>query len=214
MAAPVHIKVDTSEFSRAMREYMKYSKRDFGEVINQKGYSIAMAAARPFTKVATKSSVRKALSDKVMVGKIINAARGRKGEKGLYGKDMREAVKKFVQEHVDATNFLAAGWLSAVAVFARAIRRKPGVSALKFFAKFGYHKDGSPTGEGRAATIGTWFPQASLANMAFSRHTSTQNGVKFAEDGLRLAIAQEITRMAAHLAKKQQQIANRFSGRR
>jgi hypothetical protein len=49
--------------------------------------------------------------------------------------------------------------------------------------------------------------------MAFARNTSTKNGIQFAEDGLRRAIAQEVRRMGEHIEKKLQATANQIAGR-
>ena len=211
MAAATAVRVDTSEFSAAMREYMRHSKRDFSEVLNQKGYSISMAAAKPCTKRASKAKIRSDLR-KVNIYALTQLRQRQLGRAPFPREELRDAAKKYKQERIDAAGFLAAGWLSAVAVFARAIRKEPKEHAKKFLARFGYFRDGRPTGSGIACRP-SWFPRAELSNMAFSRYTSTDRGKEFAASGLGMAISQEVKRMAEHLAKKLQTSANRYLAR-
>lgn len=221
MLSPV-IRVDASQFNAALRSYMQHSKRELSEVINQKAYSISMAAVS-MTKKANKAEIRRALNAEIVGNRhvgprrgttgtgpraalLVNWNRGRKNLPGLYGGEMREAVELKTQRRADGVNFLRAGWLPAVAKFARAIhpQRSPGANAKNFLNRFGYHGDGTPARPGTN-------PLATFYNMAFTRHTSTDAGYKYAADGLQRAIAQEISRMARHVAGKMQALSGRFA---
>lgn len=132
---------------------------------------------------------------------IINARRGAMGLPGLYGGAMRDAIDREYKFRIGAVNFLRAGWLSTVAILAKACGEKPGANAIQFLSRFGA---GGPWGGATAAQSG-WNPTAEFYNMAFSRHTSTDRGKPLAEEGLTKAIAQETKSMGDYIAKKMEE---------
>lgn len=209
----VTIKVDTREFQRALKQYREVSRRGLAEDINQKAYSV-MISAVALTKRGSKQNVRAYMHsasrknpDVEVAPILINWFRGGGGRyhkavgrgPGLYGQEMREKVSEYIRQQADSINFLRAGWLSAVAIFARAIGKAPGQNATKFLARFGFGKYG-----GAEIAKPGFNPTASFYNMAFSRWTSTKDGVRFAEEGLAKSIAQEVRRIGEYIAGKMQ----------
>ena len=204
----VSIKINTQEFQRVFKEYRKVSRRGLAEDLNQKAYSINIAAVA-ITKRGSKSAIRKYLKSESrdyppapIAAILVNKRRGI--GHGLYGQRMKEEVNEFIRKQADSVNFLRAGWLSAVMVFAKAIGKAPGANAVRFLARFGYGKYGG----GEIARPG-FNPTATFYNMAFSRDTSTNNGIRFAQQGLQRAVDQEAKRMAPYIARKMQERANK-----
>lgn len=216
------ITIDMGPANRALKEYAKVSSRELPELINQSSYNITTTAVA-ITKKADKSEIKRYLmsqsdiSDAPIAAIIVNSAVGlqhrvirgyRPGGIGLYGADMKNAVADYVRQQMDAVNFLRAGWLSAVAILARAIRKAPGANAVKFLARFGTHWGGAtPARRGNRMF-------ASFYNEAFSRWTSTENGYKYAKEGLERATSQEASRIAGriatHLQRRADQLFMRF----
>lgn len=121
------------------------------------------------------------------------------------GPALNEAVKKESEHRINAVGFLKAGWLAAIYVFGTKIGKPVKKSTLKFYKRFGY-------GGARAATAAI-SPKAEFWNMAASRHTSTEEGVKIASDGLQLAIDQQIGRMQQYIARQEQKRIDRMASR-
>jgi len=176
-ASTVHIRVDTQRLSNLFGQYLAVSKRSASEAINQKSYDITTIAVRT-TKRAGKAAIRRYLKGPsntyppAPAGAIIlNWKLGKRGQPGLYGDEMKAGLEKFIQRQADSINFLRAGWLAAVAIFARKIGRPVGANASKLLARFGYNH-----GDATVARPGL-NPTARFANMAFSRHTSTDSGI-------------------------------------
>jgi hypothetical protein len=209
----VSIRIDTRDFNATVQKLLEHSRSELPKILNKAGFSIAQTAVA-VTKRAEKSVIRKYLNQQVVTNNgrtaplaalIVNKRRG--VGRGLYGEQMREAMNLFIQNQADSVNFLRAGWLSAMAKFARALGKPVGANAQRFLARFGYK-----WGEGRAAQKGI-APVAYMANMAFSRHTSTDNGIKFAQSGLQRAVNQQTDRMRKWIEDDMQKMTNRVVGR-
>lgn len=235
-----HIKIDDREFNRTLRAYMEQTKRTLPEILNQKAYSISMAATKLTYKasferirgelgvVASKLKVNKtgkrkgkfSRGGKVYAGqesggapflaKIINAARGRRGEKGLQGAEMKAAMKKVYNARVGAIGFIRSGWLPAVAAFARAIG-KPVKSRTEKWLQ----RTAMSIGGARPAKPGPR-PLAVFWNSATARpeNTNTKDVYKYAKEGLQAAMNQEVGRMKQHMEDKLQRQAAKFAARR
>lgn len=206
------LKIDHQALDAAFRDYISVSKRGISEDVNQTSYSICISAVA-LTKRATKSSIRSYLNRASRINPtapiaaiLVNWRRGLKGQKGLFGENMKAEVDEFIRKQADSINFLRAGWLSAVAVLARSIRKSPGKNAIRFLSRFGTHGGATASKPGNNPTAYFW-------NQAFARHTSTQNGVKFAEEGLQKSVTQEIGRMRARVARKMEERARATLGK-
>ena len=196
------IKVNMREFQRWFKRNREYSRRGLAEDVNQSAYSVAIGAVA-MTKRGSKGRIRSYLmgpsnvNPKAPIAAIlINSKRSAKGSRGLYGAAMREAVIEFVRKQQDSINFLRAGWLPAVQIFGNAIGKSIGANAVQFLSRFGYGGGGAEKAK-RGIN-----PIARLWNSSFSRHTSTDNGIQFAEAGLRKAIDRETNRMRSRVTKK------------
>lgn len=214
------ITVDTREFSAALKEYMKHTKRDLAEVINQKSFSIATAAAK-ITHKANAAEIKAQLAEIVTAtngrpapraGLLVNWRRGQKGLPGLRGQEMDAAITALKKNRAAHVAFLRAGWLPSVAKLARAIGKAPSANAQRWENATAI-KGGGQIGGGIIAkeslnpTAEFWNAAPDIAPLASKPALAQQ----FMEQGLQQAIAQEIGRMAQHLAEKLQKTANLFN---
>lgn len=207
------INIDSKGFDAGFIKYLELSKRGIVEDVNQKAYSVCISATA-ITKRANKSKIRAALRSASRVNQnapvaaiIVNYNRGRRGLKGFSGQVMKDKAEELIEQRANAINFLRAGWLSAVSVLARSIGKTPGKNAQSFLSRFG-----TGNGGGIAAKKSN-NPTAYFWNQAFSRHTSTNNGVRFAEEGLQKALNQETSRMGEYVARKQKERASKAFSR-
>jgi hypothetical protein len=235
---------------------MAQTKRTLPEILNQKAYSISLAA----TKLTYKTSRQQIISEigrianaikvnqtgkrkgKLSKGKAIFAGQERGGAplaaliiqsalagknrgvqgrrfakmlrvpegKGLYGADMKDAIRRLVGARISAIGFIRAGWLPAVAAFAHAIGKPVQTGTEKALAR--WKKYGRQLGGGSVARPGIR-PVATFWNSTQSRpeNTNQQNIERYAKEGLTQAVAQEIGNMKLHMERKLQAEANKFS---
>ena len=211
----MNLKIDTIEFSRALKEYAVYSSRAIPELVNQAGFNITTAAS-VITYRAKKPAVRAALkaSSEVAPGApiaaiLVNYKRGKLGLKGLRGAEMKAKQEELIKLAVGGVNFLRAGWLGAVADFARAIKVNPKQSSANMAERFPKKTGGAKPAPTRGFNV-----VAHLWNAAFSKVQSTPAGVKHAEEGLRKAMAQDVARMKRRIEMKMQGGINKINRRR
>ena len=205
--AAVEVRVDLREFNAAFRKYKAVSKRGIATDINQKAYSIVLAAFGT-TKEASKAQIRGSLrapsrdySPAPTAAILVNKKLG-KG-RGLYGSEMRKAAAELIRKRANATHFLGAGWMPAMVVFAHAIRKKVGGRAAKFYRRYGKRYGGGGVARPSLRPLAFFYYTAS------ANKTSTDSGLKFAQEGLRRAIAQTMADMARYVARKMQQRSDR-----
>ncbi len=205
--------IDASEFQRAFKEYLKVTSKTLPEAINQKAYSINIAAASltPKVKAPDLEAHLRAFSDSKSgrpgprAALIINAKRG-KGQ-GLYGDAMKEELEKFIRKRRGHVAFLASGWLPAIAIMAAAIGKAVGKSAARRLEK------ATNIGGGIAAKIG-FKPTAEFWNEAGAVTSHNIEGAaSMAGEGLQAALTQEASRIDDHIAKKLQSDSDKFAGR-
>ncbi len=108
------------EFNKTFNEYLKWQKKQPAEIINAKLYFIALQAMRN-TKAATKDEVKNNLEEpsrkypKVpLVAVLINSELKKKGQKGLSGPKMANAITRYIRRKQTHIQFLRSGWLPAV----------------------------------------------------------------------------------------------------
>lgn len=204
------IKVDTREFDKAMKEYMKYTKRTIVESINQHAYYIARNATLT-TKAATKEEIRKdmeAASRKypnISVAAILtNMERKRKGLKGLYGDRLTNAIEAFIKRRERARNFLRSGWIPAIKRLEKSVPKKGGTAippnTKRRRAMYG----------GATPAISTFSRKviASIWNSSVGKKT-TEKAIHYLETGMDKAIAMEIKSMMSYIQKKMDEAAAR-----
>src|ERR1044071_8500789 len=126
----VKIKVNTSEFDKTFREYLRYNKRTIPEIVTTKAFFIARNAVNE-----TASTSADTISSGLLVASRVNPRaplaailvnKQRRQGKGLNGALMAEAVEKFVKKRQATRNFLRAGWLQAVKKMAPFVKSKRG----------------------------------------------------------------------------------------
>lgn len=127
MAAPTRL--NTAEFERTRREYMKFTRRDTATVINTKLFYIARRATVETPK-ANKASMVQELKGKRMKAVKLKSGRiknvkstlaeliiwGRRLKSGgsTKKKDMREEVKKLIAARLRSIAFIKSGWIPAI----------------------------------------------------------------------------------------------------
>jgi hypothetical protein len=125
---------------------------------------------------------------------------------------MTEAIEKLKKNRASHIAFVRAGWLPAVAVAARAIGKPPSANAVRWenataIKGTGRLGGGSAAKESLNPTAEFWNAAGDISPKA----TKPQGAQDYASAGLQGAIAQEIGRMADHVAKKMQGTANKFN---
>lgn len=201
------IRIDTTRLAAQFRRYRDFSKRGLAEDVNQKSYSILIAAPK-FTRRASPAEISVTLGTKGNPSSnafaIVQWKRKKKGDARLKGDELLAAVKKEIVRRKASVAFLGSGWLAALAKIARAIRKPVGENAQRAERKLNGEK--SAIGSAKPATPGV-NPTATFFNAAFSEISTTDAGPMAAE-GLQRAINQEIGRMAEYISRKEQQRIN------
>jgi hypothetical protein len=235
----VNLTIDATEFNLAMREYMKHTQRDVAEVLNQKAWSICNSASKMTRKadynrmfleigptaiaivgqkirVLKRGGIKrgKLITQKVFAAAdnsaprlalIINARLGKEGKSGLYGSAMRDAVEREWIRRARSIGFLRMGWLAPLFALSNAVGIKGKNPSRKAFERKSIEKRGwaIPARSG-------WRPEVSFWNTSGAERNNNPDVVKYVEQGLTSAIAQEIQRMGEHVAKKLQATANKY----
>lgn len=200
--------VDTKEFDRVFKEYMKYSSRDFAEACNQHAYYIARNAVKdtystPKDRVATDLMKPSRISNTAPIAAIlVNKYEKSKGRKGLSGPNMAKAVEKFIKKRQRSVNFLRAGWIPAVKMLEKLVPRKGGASITGIKAR------GKPKG-GAIPARASNSPIAYIFNNVLGK--PNENRVKgILADGAQKAIREETESMKEYILKKQKDLIKKL----
>ena len=208
------ITVDTKEFDRVFKEYMKYTSRDFAEACNQHAYYIARDAVQA-TEAAPKDRVYKDLMQPATKVKragegapiaaiLVNKYEKAHGRKGLSGARMAKAVERFIKKRQRTTNFLKAGWVPAVKKLEKLVPRKGGASLGGVKAK------GKPKGDATPATPGT-SPISYIWNEIIGEpNVGRVHGMLL--KGAQEAIRMETQSMRDYIVKKQKTLIKQLWG--
>lgn len=212
----INITVDTSQFNKAFKEYMRYSKRSFPEACNQHAYYIARNAVM-LTKGADKGEIEATLmgsSNKYpgipLAAILVNKQLKGKGEAGINGNEMARAVRKYVRQAKASVNFVKSGWIPAIKRLALVVPKKGGSPIPP-----GTDKVGRDFGGASPATGGSWNPIAYIWN---SVQGSKVNGDKskkvrkILEVGAQRAINMETKSMRDYIVRKQKEIIKQVFG--
>ena len=203
--AGLDIKVDTTEFEKTFREYMKVTSRSMPEAINQHAFYIARNAVVD-TKAATKEEIARDLraSSKEYAGVplaaiLVNVARGKAGKKGLSGEKMTRAVETFIKKKAASRNFLRSGWLPAVKLLATMVKRKSGAKPMPA----GVKQKGKPKGGVRPARVSYSFkPVATLWNSVFGGLKKNSRVKQLIQEGAQQAVNEEVDSMREYIKQK------------
>lgn len=206
--------LDTSQFNRALAEYIRVSKRTLPEIVNKRSVNVAFLALRR-TKSARPGRIERDLRRRVSVPG--RKGRGRppraallvqKGGKhspfekpspGLYGADMRAAIDLLIQKRQRTRAYIKSGFLKSARDIQRGLKgpSKRPPRNLNTFSK--------QPGEGRKARPGL-NPTAEIINYATGAD-------KVAGPALQAALNADADDMKRFAAKRMQQDANKFNTR-
>lgn len=111
----VTLKFDRRDFDWTLARYRQFSKRDPATIVNTKAFYISRRAAVETVKTPA-GVIRNYLNqqDGRVAGMIINSRRGKAGQPGLYGNEMRFAVAMMKAARIRSRAFLASGWIPAI----------------------------------------------------------------------------------------------------
>jgi hypothetical protein len=138
------------------------SRRDVKTICDTKGFYIARRSVLETPKVsaaAVKSSVRWRQGE--FIGRIINKRRGARGEPGLYGDAMAEAVGLVLAARLRSRAFLRSGWISAIKKLEPLAEKRGAPRADRTVKQVGQAK-----GYAQPAVTGVWITKTIIANLA------------------------------------------------
>ena len=129
---------------------------------------------------------------------IVNARRGRSGGKGLYGSEMKAAIKKMIGKRGSAVGTEKAGWWKAIRAFGAAVKES------SFREVNVYRLKGNPSI--KIAKPG-WSPSAQIgyAVNAFDTHHNNYIDPRVVAATSK-AFSDEMRSMESHMRKKLQEV--------
>jgi len=224
---------DQSKFNETLAEYSHWTKRTHKQIVDTKAYYVARKALW-FTTKADSFKIKHQLGGFIMVARvnkkgktvnrrqvqlvmgtkvdaplaalIINKRRGKAGEPGLQGARMARAVRELLAARMRSIAFYKSGWLPAIKLLAPLADRK-GEPQTDRAAK----QVGRPKGDATPATEGE-NPAATIVNMAGSARGDTKGAfMKYAGEGLQIAMADEQSSMDEYIEQKMAVDAERFN---
>lgn len=191
-------RVDERKFQGTLHEYIGYTKRDIKTVIATKGFYIARRAVR-VTKKASAANIR-AFMNSPAGARMINKSLG-KGQ-GLYGDDMKAAVKQVLAKRLHGIGFLASGWIPAIKQFSPYAEHAGGLGGSGLESKFKQPKGGAQL------QFGSFLARAILFNTSQSRWDKG-GFLGEGEKGLQKAFDFETKSMRDYINKKLEESARR-----
>jgi hypothetical protein len=139
-----------------------------------------------------------------LVALLINARRGKAGQKGLQGADMAKAVKSFIGRSLRSIAAIASGFLPAVKKF-EPLAEKIGSAPRRDKDAKQY---GQAKGRGIPADPSQWVQMAVIENSASFKGDKKGALEKYAGAGLERAFADEVKSMAKYIEDKMQRTAD------
>ena len=210
----INVTVNTKEFDKVFKEYMKYSKRDFAEACNQHAYYIARDATLT-TKKADKEQIRTELEGSSrdypsapLAAILVNAQLGKKGKKGLTGEKMARAVEKYIKKQMSHVNFLRSGWMPAIKRLALVVPKRGGSKIPP-----GTSKKGRDFGGASPAIDSTFSPLAVIWNSVQGSKIHGDKSAKvrdILEEGAKKAVEMEQASMVKYIVRKQNELIKRL----
>lgn len=169
---------DQHRFDEALKAYVMFSRRTIPQIINTKAYYIARRALwltgkAKFTDFDRELKMPGKRDKKApLAALIINSRRGKDGAKGLYGKDMKAAIRVMLRMRKRSIGFLKAGWLPAIKDIAPFVPSKTGAAPLDRTVK----QWSKPRGKGVPAREGLEIT-ATIVNTALALRTSKRDAL-------------------------------------
>jgi hypothetical protein len=136
-----NVKIDTTEFHKALREYLLKTKRELSVALNSRMFFLMVryfVLLPPMNPRQKRTEIRRYLNFRIAdadridpktgkrigkrrlrhvfsrVHKIVQAKRGQAGEKGLYGEEMRKAAAAFRRRAIGSVGYLKSGVAKAI----------------------------------------------------------------------------------------------------
>jgi hypothetical protein len=217
----VNVKVDTKAFDKALDEYMQFTKRSVAEVINAKCWFIArnailMTEKTPVSRIDSElSAPSREYAPAPLAAIIINSRQKKKGEKGLTGRKMANAVRKMIAARHRAVNFLRSGWLPAVRILEQAVKR----GDINFSKRYAPKKDSTVKQYGTDKGTAIWakpnyervYGQIENAVQGGRLANKTARVHTILTTGLQKAINAEIASMRTYVERKMNPEINKFN---
>ena len=213
----INIKVDTTQFDKVFKEYMKYSSRTIVEAINTHAYYIARHATNT-TDAVPKDRIKDELMQQARIANVplaailVNKERGEKGKKGLNGVKMTAEVEKFIRKRQSYRNFLRSGWIPAIKQLAKLIKQKnaPGVPKVPDSTRV----KGKPKGGVNPAknNILNMHPMAMLWNaiQGSKKSNDAPKVMSILQKGADIAVARETESMRNYIEDKLKKGAKKY----
>ena len=204
---PGSFKLNTREFNETLSRYLKISRRTEEEIVNTKAYFIARRAVVETIK-ADKGKIRAFFDAKTqkIVGMIINKARGKRGEKGLYGDEMAEAQAAMKAARLRAVGFMKSGFIWAIKKLEPYVKSRRGAARSEAGSAKIY---GRPKGDAVPAKQSRFVVVAIVRHFAESKRSTTpEPGEKFVKPALQRAIDFESASMQKYIEDKMRTAAN------
>lgn len=196
------IKLDTREWNRVMPIYLQHTKRDLATVMNTKGYIIARFALY-WTPKVDRSRIRSIWRggrathrQGAHLGRIVNAARGRLGYKGLWGKKMSDEISVVGARRLRSVGFLASGWLPAIKKLASHKKGGGRLPSMRGAQQFGRAK-----GDARVA-VPAWKVLCVIENHVGEKDNHAIALARFGAPALQQAFDQEVASMKTYIERK------------
>jgi hypothetical protein len=232
MAGPIQARFDTREFDATLRKYAVLSKSVPSEICNRKSYYIVRRAmaktpkaeyAKMAAEIGPSARAFKIVNGKVKRGKklwaqsesgmnapalalIINWRRGLKSKPGLYGKDMRKAVRRTWGARARSIAYIKSGWIKARDTFKRLAKSSGRGLPPSEGAKV--KQVGKPKGSASPAVGGAWRAMATFTNEAWTKRNQDAL-IEYGEPPLEQAFAEERGSTIAEVERRLKELAAR-----
>lgn len=145
-------KWDQAVFDETLRKYVVAARKDFVTVLNSKGFFIARKALwfteKADSKKITEFRKMRNPAGGLIVGMLVNKRRAKKGERGLYGKPMNEAIAIIIAAKRRSVAFMKSGWIPSI----QALDPKAEDKQLAAPRVSGAKQVGAPKGSASTAT--------------------------------------------------------------
>lgn len=195
--------IDRQAFDQIFKDYLKFSRRELMDTLNQKAYFIAANATQDTMKVEQERIERELRSPATVNSKapiaavLVNLGRGRAKKKGLTGQRMSAAVEKFINARKRSAAYVASTWIGALKALAPFVKSRQGKKQDPKTKQRGMAKGGASPVRNANGSVQT----ASIWSDAKSKETSTSFN-QVLQDGAQNAFDREAVSMLQYISKK------------
>lgn len=233
MPAKVTFKIDFTEFDQALKEYLSVTTRTLADVLNKKGFYVALGAMR-YTPATPKEAITSSLGRIVrtkrqvtmhlvvagdiyhslsgreaaapLAALIINKRMGRLGPgQGLTGQKMADAIAALIGARNRSRAYLRSGWLPTVQTLGPLVSERRGAPETVQGAR----QYGVPKGRAVPARPG-WSVKCLIENAASSRHETNEALIRYGGPALQRAFDIEAHSMEEEVLHRQYEAAKKI----